>query len=476
MDIEQYGWGKRLLIKRWKLHLGLVLLLLIGILINAADGIKPEPLTADARQHVTMAYNTFKYGVISDEIVDTPDVAPTYRREPLYPIMLAGVLHTIRTPDSLSLQCLVDAEPACHGVLIGLQWFNIGLLLAASLATFLAAQIIVGHIGGSYLASILVGISPSIGAVKSFYSELPAALALLIFSTFLYLRLTHRKAWPLAMGAGLAFGALMLIKAVFFYLGVVLGVGFAIAAGWHRSWQPLKMAIIVLLSAYAIAGIWMTRNYIQFGDAAISGRSGEILAIRAEFSKMTWQEYRASFLAYTPEHGKSLLKRFFKPEDYQHFDRANPEGFYRRTKNRVAALRTNGGDYSKLEEQLATESKAIIKRNWIKHLALTATFAYRGAYIKIVPENSLVPTRLLYILSGAIVLYFAVRWQDGAMFMFLLPSFYSYGIHAVATHYIPRYSEPLIPCLAIAFVFVVVRIGYWVRQTIGLAKMRSRSR
>ena len=143
--------------KRWKLHLGLLLLLLLGILINAADEIKPEPVTADARQNLTMAYNTFKYGVISDELVDAPDVPPTYRREPLYPIALAGVLKTFTVPDSVQLHCLLDAKPACHGTLIQLQWFNLGLLLAAALATFLAAQIIIGNPVASYLASALVG-------------------------------------------------------------------------------------------------------------------------------------------------------------------------------------------------------------------------------------------------------------------------------------------------------------------------------
>lgn len=454
--------------KRRGLHLGLSLLLLLGILINAANKIEPESTSADARQNLTMAYNAFKYGVISDEIVDSPEISPTYRREPLYSIVLAGVLEAIAQPNSLRLPCLLDAQPACHRILIQLQWFNVGLLLATVFATFLAARVIIGNLASSYLASALVGFSPTIGAANSFYSELPAALALLIFSTFLYLTLTRRKGWTFAVGAGLAFGALMLIKAVFFYLGVVLGVGYAIAAGWHRSWQPVKMAVVVLLSAYAIAGIWMTRNYTHFGEAAISGRSGEILAIRAEFSKMTWREYGASFLAHTPEYGKPILKRFFTPEDYQRFDRENPDGFYRRTKNRIAALQNRRGAYSDIEEQLSAESIAIIKRNWVKHLALTATFAYQGSFIRLVPEDTfvLVPTRLFYMASLLIGLYLAWRWQDGAMLMFLLPSFYSYGIHAVATHYIPRYSEPLIPCLAIALALLLKQ--YWSRARASL--------
>lgn len=451
--------------KFFAIRTGLALLLAIAVVINAVDEIQPAPVEADARQHLTMAYNIFQYGVISDVTTDQPGIPPTYRREPLYPIVLAGVLKIIADPETLRLNCLLDAEPDCQSVQAKLQGFNLGLLLALVFATFLAARIVMGGAIAPWLAALLVGVSPAlVDAVHSFYTEIPAALALLIGSTSLYLTASKSRWLGAAIAAGVAFGALMLIKAVFFYFGVILALGIFVLVKWQRVRHLLRAGLVTLLVAYAIAGIWMTRNFVQFGTAAIAGRSGEILAIRAEFSTMTWREYGASFLAYTPNYGEPLLQQFFQPQDYERFDRENPNGFYRRAKDRYAAMSQSPTIYSTVDAQLETDSISLIRQNWLKHLALTATFAYRGAFLKLVPENSLVPTRLFYIGSMLIVLGWALGQGHVSLLLFLLPSLYSYGIHAVATHYIPRYSEPLIPCLAIAFVLLFASCKDGLRQ------------
>ncbi len=308
-----------------------------------------------------------------------------------------------------------------------------------------------------------MGIAPGFSeAINNFYTELAAALPLLILATFLYLTITQRQWQKYAIAAGCAFAALMLTKAVFFYFGVILFGAFILYAWQQRSWQPLKMGVTILLIAYAVAGVWMTRNYVYFGTAKISGRGGEVLAIRAKFSEMNWREYRASWLAYTPNHGEPLLERFFEPEDYARFDRANPEGFYRSTKNRITAMREDDVvqrifQQQQIDEELKQESLAKIKQNWLKHLALTGTFAYRGSFIKMFAENSLVPVRLFYILSLFIIVVLALRYRDAGMTFFVLPTLFSYGIHAFASHYISRFSVPLIPCLAIAFCALIFR-------------------
>ena len=441
----------------------ILLLILLSVIINAVDEIEPRSVEADARHNLTMAYNHFKYGVVSDLRSDSPDVIPTYRREPLYSLVLSGVLEAIADPQTTTIYCLSKPEPACIPLQLKLQWFNLGLLLALTLTTFLAGRVILGDNFAPYLASLLVGFAPGLTeAINNFYTELAAAIPLLILATFLYLCVTRRNWRPYAVGAGSAFAALMLTKAVFLYFGAVLLLAFVVYAWQQYSWQPLKMAVTILLIAYAIAGIWMTRNYLNFGTFKISGRGGEVLAIRAKFSEMSWTEYRASFLAYTPNYGKPLLKRWFAPQDYARFDRANPEGFYRSTKNRINAMRLEDDEarvfqQQKIDDSLKLESIAKIKQNWVKHLALTATFAYRGSFIKMFAENSAVPVRLVYILSLFIVLYLALKHQDIGIIFFLLPALFSYGIHAFASHYISRFSVPLIPCLAIAFILLILQ-------------------
>ena len=436
---------------------------MIGVIINAVDEIQPRTVEHDARHNLAMAYNNFQYGVISDLSADSPEIFPTYRREPLYPILLSGVLKAIADPQTTTHDCLTKPEPACVSLQLKLQWFNLLLLLALTLATFLAGRVILGDNFAPYLASLLVGLSPGLtDAVGNFYTELIAALPLLILATCLYLTVTRRRWQPYAIAAGLAFAALMLTKAVFFYLGLFLGLAFIVYSWQKRSWQPLKALAIILFVAYSITGLWMTRNYLNFGVAKISGRGGEVLAIRAKFSEMSWSEYRASWFVFTPGYGKPILNRFFLPQDYARFDRGNPDGFYRSTKNRVKAMRQGDAiakvyQQQEIDDRLKAESVQTIKQNWLKHLALSATFAYRGSLVRMVAENSLVPTRLVYILSLFAVVGLALRHQDIGLILFVLPAFYSYGIHAVASHYISRFSDPLIPCLAIAFALLVLQ-------------------
>ncbi len=441
----------------------ILLLILISVIINAVDEIQPRMVEDDARHNLAMAYNKFQYGVISDLRTDSPEIVPTYRREPLYSVLLSGVLSAIADPETTTHDCLTEPEPACVPLQLKLQWFNLLLLLALTLATFLAGRVILGDNFAPYLASLLVGLSPGLtDAVNNFYTELIAALPLLILSTCLYLTVTRRK-WQLyAIAAGGAFAALMLTKAVFLYFGLFLCLAFMIHSWQKHSWQPLKTLAIILIVAYSITGLWMTRNYLNFGVAKISGRGGEVLAIRAKFSEMSWSEYRASWLVFTPGYGKPLLNSFFELEDYTRFDRGNPEGFYRSTKNRIEEMRQGDAidkvyQQQEIDDRLKAESVQTIKQNWFKHLALSATFAYRGSFVRMVAENSLVPTRLVYFISLFTVLGMALRHQDLGLILFALPALYSYSIHAVASHYISRFSVPLIPCLAIAFALLILQ-------------------
>jgi 4-amino-4-deoxy-L-arabinose transferase-like glycosyltransferase len=455
------------IIKKHKslLSLLLVLLILCGVYLNASRYIDPRPANGDAMQNLAMAYNKFKYGVLSDSTFERPDVSPTYRREPLYPLMLANVMKLVADPATTELSCLLEAKLACQTLLGKLQSFNIVLLLALSVATLLGGRVIMGRGAAPYIAFLLVGFSPhfvNFNGVGRFNTELPAALALLIGSICLYMAVSRTQWLWYALGAGVAFGALILIKAVFFYFGVVLGLVTAVFSMRRRSWNLVKSSLVILLVTYTIAGFWMMRNYTNFGTTAIAGRDGEVLAIRAEFSTMTWPEYRASFLAYTPIYGQPLLDRFFDPKEYLRFDNANPDGFYRKVKNRNQMVSVRGIN----ESALKRKSIALIKENWFKHLALTATFAYRGSLVSILPisqdvfetivPNNLFLRLLCYILllllgfvSLFVIFFGSIKRNKTNIIFFLLPTLYSYAIHAVATHYIPRYSYPLIPCLVI---------------------------
>ena len=162
----------------------ILLAIFIGVIINAVDEIQPRLVEADARHNLAMAYNHFQYGVISDLETDNANITPTYRREPLYSFVLSGVLRAIADPQTTTQKCLVEPEPACIPLQLKLQWFNLILLLALCLATFLSGRIILGDNFAPYLATFLVGFAPGLTeAINNFYTELAAALPLLILAT-----------------------------------------------------------------------------------------------------------------------------------------------------------------------------------------------------------------------------------------------------------------------------------------------------
>lgn len=430
-----------------------------------------EPRFKDGEQNLTLAYNLYKHGLFSDSLAAQPDTAPYNRREPLYPLLLSGALHLMPQAERLTAQCLVSATPTCLPQLIWLKGVNIAVLLAASITAFSATRLIMGGTIAPLVASLWTGLSPYLFiALNDFYSDLFASLLCLLLSTSLYLTVQRLpRAGPLnspwgtlrtpswntvvpgrtlrldclayaaAVLAGVSMGGLMLVKAVFVYLGILVALGFSWIACCHRTWQPIQRGIVVLLIAYCLAGSWAYRNYVALGSFQVAGRDGEILAIRAEYSRMPWQEYALSFCAFTPICKEEVLPRL-APEAAIHLHESDTGGYYRRTKDRIAALRSGKilGNQAQLDQQLSQDAIALIRQNWLKHLALTLTFAYRG----MLPHFP-------YFIAFGIFLSVALRTQHPGLLLFLLPSLYSFGIHALASHYIDRYSVPLLPSMAV---------------------------
>ena len=146
-----------------------------------------------------------------------------------------------------------------------------------------------------------------------------------------------------AVVSGLCLGLLVLTRAVFQYW--LVGVAVVLAVGmWREVDRRRELATAcaaLVLAAWVVTLPWMVRNAVQAGHFGISGRDGEVLAIRAEYGRMTWAEVRGAFAYYLPDlplvgsGARDRAMRWLEPEPfgYARFDRANPDGFYRRTKD-----------------------------------------------------------------------------------------------------------------------------------------------
>ena len=341
-----------------------------------------------------MAWNLWHYGVMSRVADHGVPPKPTWRREPLYPALLAGVLWLRADPAAADIGCIFAARKECRPLIRALKQLNVLLLLALAGAAFLASREILGR---GVLAWLAYGLVAANGVFWSllddFRTETATALALLLASLFLHrIALGSRRAADV-LGAGASFGALMLVKAIFFYAGAAL-VPLAIWIGLRPGERERALRLAAALAlAYGIAGVWMARNAAHGGPFRIA-EDRAVLAIRAEYDTMSWREWSAAWLYYARPFppARWALERGFAPEDWARLERKNRAGFYLRAKRDVGAAAERLG-FPERPKPAALEAAAreVILANLPMHVAVTGSA--RGA--------GLLPLRaLLRVLAG----------------------------------------------------------------------------
>ena len=464
------------------------------------------PVASDRDQYQRIAFNVARHGVFHDARDSAPERAaeePYSRREPGYPLYLAAVFAS--SPEFAAVpswECVEDPDCEAAAPLHERVWRLTSLLGAAAVAVaFLATFVltrswtVAAGIGGGW--SLLLTPLVLTRDVPSFL----AGLFLLVHAT-LAARTWRKPRIATGVLSGLALGLLVLTKAVFQYW--LAGVALALAAGlWldadrRRTLAPACAALV--LAAWALTLPWMARNAVEVGHFGISGRGGEVLALRAEYNRMTWPEIRGAFAYYLPAslstpssvpfHGlRALAMRWLEPETfgYARFDHDNPRGFYRlgmdmagdaaERADRIAPGWRSGGQATR-DAVLKRAAADLIREDWLKHMALTLVFAERGAEFRLDGCNTLTDpadqrfgrllgwplgpacriarygTVLLLPFAGLLAVL-AWRRRDASLALLLLPVAYAYGAHAAATHFHPRYSLPLVPVLVVATALAV---------------------
>lgn len=471
----------------WMKYIVVCTIASILVLMVSLITIDGTQTTFDATQNKILAFNVAKHGVYSISVDDMPDVSPTLAREPLYPYYLAGLLRLFTDIDEIPYECF-SPEGECVSTRLLLNRasipFYIGLVW---LFTAAAYKIIRSWV------FVVVGLV-MLFSVDYFYyfvtlTELPAAFFLLFHAFFLYLSasnpatIRHRYIYAALSAVGLA--ALILTKAIFLYWLPILGVGSVLFCLWRYLRRDSERALhYVFLSLVAVAIImpWLIRNYSVFGELKIAGRDSGVLALRAEYSYLSIEEYFSGFLLYsTPFVRLNILPIFFEPEDYIWMQRTvdrdvNPDSYYYLFASQTGRVAERAMErYGSVnEEAISAAALSIIRENWLQHLALTLLFGWRGSFIDgevgtfivhIIKEkwylDNIYPWYYRYITALGPIMSLAVPCMLGvalrslwkrrwSLLLFLLPALYSFGIYAFITHYIPRYSSPLVPIWIIA--------------------------
>ena len=459
--------------------------------------------TSDDGAYLSIAVNLVRHGEFhnSERLAEerAAAAAGTYiRRAPAFPFYLAAIFAAVPGNQSLSADCLDDrrcaaADPFRRRV----QQVTTGLKVATVVGTLLAAHALGAGLPFSTAAGLM--------CLMLLTRDTPSVLAAFLLLGHAVLAATAWRRPRAVTGAlsGLCLGLLALTKTIFQYWFW----GFALvwlAAMW---WSPggenasgragrrrsLTTAFAALFAAAWIVVLpWMIRNAALAGHFGISGRGGHVLGERAEFDQMTWSEVRGAFAYYLPDeashrnpHGipvrgqagpiRGFLMERLEPETfgYDRFDRDNPDGFFMRAKDARSSVRVRADridpqwrrDPAREESVLRRAAVEIIRENLLKHLTLTLVFAERGSAFwgdahrrrvyagrlhRVLRSTAVKVGYLLFPTLGC-MLVLAWKRRDAALAFLLLPIVYSFAIHATATHFIPRYSYPLVPLIAVTF-------------------------
>lgn len=445
-------------------RLWLVAALMAGSVAAAGSStLTPEPERGGSLHNLSMAYNLWKYGVVSTSRSDEANPEPGWRREPLYPMTLAGALALSADPATIDQDCLVHAAPSCHAVLLTLKRVNavfFGLLCAA---TFGLGCMVLRRPWPAAGAATVVALSGAWWRILDRLKTEPLAALLLVLACMglhgLALR-PQRGRW--AWLAGVSLGLLILTKAVFLYVAPALLLGAALA--WRRPGDRVARHVLLATGiAYAVAGIWIARN-VAHGAGFIIAEDRAVLAIRAEHDTMSWREIAAAWLYFPGERNalaRRLMEAWFEPEDWALLEEDNPHGYYERAKNKTGAVAARTGVANPTARQMDRAARAVVLDHAARHVVLTGPFALRSSFVAwpifawpplwwvmYVTVNLSVPALL------ALFLWRLLRGPpDGAWFLVLPVA--SFALHAFATHAIPRYTWPAVPIGLVALALLI---------------------
>lgn len=471
---------------------------------------------ADEFHNLHIAYNLARHGVFHDAPAWTPDAGPYLQREPGHPLFVLLVLATVPSFPEVDADCVLD--PRCaEGEPIRERWRQAERLVVAVAvgATFLATFALTA----SWPLALVAGVA-ALNLVFSNASGHALAGLFLLLHAVLAFRAWRRPRVTTATFAGLALGLCVLVEATFQYwllgLAALCAVGVWREGGDRR--RPLARAsAAMLLAAFLPAGLWMARNHAAVGQFTVSGRQGEVLAIRAEYAHATWSEIGGMLAYHMPTSNipvASKLKRqamkWLRPRDFgwariggpYDASAGNRAGFYvragqaiwypqsreRTTHSLVAGradlLAPGWRERSRPERDLVLRRAAtqLIRENWLRHLAVSVPMAFSGADFRC-RRYSALSIKPLCIMSSIlgrasipvtlVLLVVAARRRDVALGLLALPPIYFFGVHALGAHFLPRLSVPIIPLLIVTTMFAA---NEYLRRRAGRKGRGSRGR
>ena len=465
---------------RINLILGCIVFAFIGyLLVLDYRMIDSSYIGSDATQNLRSALNLVRHGVYGENSV-FGDISPGYRREPVPNFLLALnlKLFSLFNPDLLDYSSGIEFSPA---LLLAAKNINLLYSLGVMLSLWFLSLMLFVPACAAHVISILLAWLASkyfiFDEVNNLNSELPAAFFLLLFS-LLILKSVRRPRFIWVLCSGLVLGLLVMTKqvgaySVFLCIPIVIFLLPSSKKNFFLSLFSISLGFAVLVSP------WVVRNRIEFGRFVISKGGGDVLMIRSVFNQMTSMQFRNAFYSYSPIPLRDdVLGQVMGLKDSDHLCGGILEVFSRDSLCDVQALeerryldvnsfylRGKHAEPRALGLEDADRKQEAIERIVSKpfaHLLTSLPLAWRGVW-SMRPEKWF--DVVLNFFSFAALFFsplmYALERRKAWIIVSIVPISY-FLLYSLLSHFIPRYSEPLIPgsflCLMMFFVDAVSRI------------------
>ena len=455
-----------------------VVLLIVWLLVEDFGAITSRDLGTDASQNVLSSINLVRHGVYSMQPI-SPDVVPGFRREPFPNFLLAfylkmanvlspGLLDQVRQPFSDGFLVLVKQINLVWvaGLFLGL-WLTSALVFAPMLAAHVLAFVQILMVNHFFVVKTIDGMN----------TELIAGMVMVWLGAVLLMAL-RGSSWRWLLIAGVVFGMLALTKATGAYVALVVcpAVALAMSGLSKRFW----VSLLAISFGFMLAVMpWLVRNHVLFSRPVIAQGGGDVLLIRSSFNQMNRRQFIDAFYAYAPKPvRRDLLGAWMglSDEDFSCdgrlsvFNRrlgcdqlALKEGryddvrsFYQRGKKAIPAALSLARDQGKA---LAISS---FRQQPLNAFATTLPIGWRGFW-GFSPSSW--PGIVLNVLSYTALLLaplFAVVEQRLSWLMVSIVPVSFFVFYGLLSHFLPRYSSPLVPaslvCIAMLVVDLIVRL------------------
>lgn len=448
----------------------LAVLYLPAFIINAQHHIETRFLSSGSKQYFLGAYHMVRHGTYSKDFKDTQELNPTSYHPPGYSLYLAGCLTFIPFFWDMRLQDITSYDDKGGSEIhedsnkgfIYIKYSEAFLILITSLLCFWITLQITEKPYAAILVLVWVGFHPKLSsAISGLHSEILQAFLGSLFSICMYYT-AKTKYLRLFFISGLLLGYLSLTRGTWYYYCVPAIIIFFLMAYQEPEYRK-KIWIgsgLFFFCFILLAGGWKARNYYHFNRAFMAERGGLVLDIRMNINSMNWNEYWASFFMWSKDKyfRKTLLKKYFSPEDYKRLIRKHPDSFYQKARNRRSELNqkypTPVADQIQLNEALDK-----FFQNPFQGLHVTVPITYRGIQKY---GNSL--TGIMILLFSAFALISSLVHRNMLLIVFLCPVALMFLFNCFLTHNLPRFNLPYFPIMLVAAFIGLDMIWQWVQN------------